>query len=216
MGTPLAKVIEAIGGGPRRGRQIKAVLSGVATGIVPASQLDVPVSYEGLTSIGGGLGSAGFLVLDDTTDMAALAAGVARFLAVESCGQCLPCKLDGINLSERLAKVSASDAHSHDHDVIRTRLETVADRSRCYLATQQQVVVGSILEHFGDEIAAHVAGEREPVEPELVAELLDIRNGQAYVDGRHRRKQPDWTYDKEYSQTVPVELYSARRPPWRA
>ena len=216
MGTPLRKVIEAIGGGPRRGRRLKAVLSGVATGIIPASELDVPVSYEGLASIGGGLGSAGFLVLDDTGDMAALAAGVARFLAVESCGQCLPCKLDGINLSERLAKVTISEAASHDYDVIGKRLGTVADRSRCYLATQQQVVVSSILEHFGEEITAHVAGKAEPAEPELVAELLDIRNGQAYVDGRHRHKQPDWTYNKEYSQTVPVELYSARRPPWLA
>ena len=38
----------------------------------------------------------------DASDMAAVAAGVSRFLAVESCGQCSPCKLDGENLAERL------------------------------------------------------------------------------------------------------------------
>ena len=216
MGTPLREVIEAVGGGPRRGRQVKAVLSGVANAVVPASEHDVPVSYEGMASIGSGLGSAGFVVFDDTADMAAVAAGVARFLAVESCGQCSPCKLDGMTLSKHLALVSGSVAGQHDYDVVRKRLGTVAERSRCYLATQQQIVVGSILEHFGDEVAAHLSRRRPSAEPELVAELLDIRNGQAVVDSRHAHKQPDWSYNDRDSGTVPVELYSARRPPWTA
>ncbi|MCA1691220.1 MAG: hypothetical protein LC733_03100 [Actinobacteria bacterium] len=216
MGTPLREVIEAIGGGPQPGREIKAVLSGVANAIIPASALDAPVSYEGLRAVGSGLGSAGFIVLDDTVDMAAVAAGVARFLAIESCGQCSPCKLDGIVLSERLAKVSASQAVSHDADVIRKRVGTVADRSRCFLATQQQVVVGSILDAFGDEVDSHLAGAAVPVEPELIAEVVDIRGGQALLDERHLRKQPDWTYNKTDSGTVPVERYAALRPPWRS
>jgi NADH:ubiquinone oxidoreductase subunit F (NADH-binding) len=216
MGTPLREVIESVGGGPRPGRQIKAVLSGVANPILPAALLDTPVSYEGLAAAGSGLGSAGFVVFDDTADMSALAAGVARFLAVESCGQCLPCKLDGITLSERLTKVCASDAVIDDYELVLKRLGTVADRSRCYLATQQQAVVGSILEHFEGELTAHLSAGRPASEPELVAELVDIRNGQAFVDGRHRNKQADWTYNESYSGTVPVELWSAVRPHWRS
>ena len=215
MGTPLREVIEAIGGGPLKGRRIKAVVSGVANGIIPASALDVPVSYEGLSAIGSGLGSGSFIVMDDAVDMAAVAAGVARFLAVESCGQCSPCKLDGLTLSKHLANVSRSDAGRHDYDVIRKRLGTVADRSRCFLATQQQVVIESIMRHFPEEIEAHLSGKADPVEPELVSELLDIRGGRAFLDAQHRKKQPDWTHNKTDSGTVPVELYSALRPPWR-
>jgi len=44
MGTPLGEVLDEIGGGPRGGRQIKAVLSGVANSIIPGSLLDTPVS----------------------------------------------------------------------------------------------------------------------------------------------------------------------------
>ncbi|MFP5317606.1 MAG: NADH-ubiquinone oxidoreductase-F iron-sulfur binding region domain-containing protein [Acidimicrobiia bacterium] len=214
MGTPLREVIEEIGGGPREGRKIKAVLSGVANGIITADKLDAPVSYEGLQEAGSGLGSAGFIVLDDSVDMAAVAAGVARFLAIESCGQCSPCKLDGLILSGSLAKLSASEAGTHDMGVIRKRLTTVADRSRCFLATQQQVVVGSILQAFPEEMEAHVANAVDAVEPELIAELVDIRNGVAYLDERHRQKQPDWTYNKRDSGTVPVERYSGAHPPW--
>ena len=214
MGTPLREVIDAVGGGPRRGRTVKAVLSGVAVGIVPADKLDTPVSYEGLSAIGSGLGSGAFIVFDDSDDMAAVAAGVARFLAVESCGQCSPCKLDGIALAERLAKLSTSEARQHDYDVVRRKLTTVADRSRCFLASQQQAVVTSILEHFPQEMADHLRGERKAVEPALIAELLDIRGDAAYLDERHLQKQPDWTYNKNDSGTVPVEKYANSVPPW--
>src|SRR3954469_24311944 len=110
MGTPLRHVIEAIGGGPRDGRRIKAVLPGVAQGFIPETLLDTPVSYEGLAGIGSGLGSAGFIVLDDSVDMAAVAAGVSRFLAIESCGQCTPCKQDGLQLADLMDRVCRSDA----------------------------------------------------------------------------------------------------------
>ena len=167
MGTPLGEVIAAIGGGPRKGHEIKAVLSGVANRVIAGSMLDTPVSYEGMAAIGSGLGSGAFIVLDDTVDMAAVAAGVARFLAVESCGQCSPCKLDGMTLSNRLASVSRSDAHDYDIAEIQKRIGTVADRSRCFLATQQQVVLESILEQFPEEFDSHVDGVTEAAEPEL-------------------------------------------------
>ena len=215
MGTPLREVIDAIGGGPRRGHQIKAVLSGVAVRIIPGSMLDTPVSYEGLAGIGSGLGSGAFIVFDDTSDMAAVAAGVSRFLAVESCGQCSPCKLDGITLSQRFAKVAASDAWDYDLDEIRKRLGTVAERSRCFLASQQQAVLESILEHFPEEMADHISGVAEGVEPELIAELVDISGGKAFQDERHLRKQPDWSYNSRDSGSVPVELYTGVAPPWR-
>jgi len=215
MGTPLGEVIEEIGGGPRKGRTIKAVVSGVANGIIPGDKLDTPVTYEGLRAIGSGVGSGGFIVFDDTADMPAVAAGVARFLAIESCGQCLPCKLDGLVLSQVLPKISRSEGAQHDYDVARKRLGSVADRARCFLASQQQVVLGSIVEHFGHEFDAHIAGRKAGAEPELIAELVDIRGGKAVWDERHRQKQADWTYNKTDSGTVPVELYAGVSPPWR-
>jgi NADH-quinone oxidoreductase subunit F len=73
FGTPLRSVIEQVGGGPRPGRRIKAVFSGVASGVITADKLDVPATYEDLAAIGSALGSAGFIVYDDTTDMVSLA-----------------------------------------------------------------------------------------------------------------------------------------------
>ncbi len=214
MGTPLWEVIEDIGGGPRQGRTVKAVLAGVANGVIPGDQLDTPLTYEAMRAIGSGVGSGGFIVFDDTADMASVAAGVARFLAVESCGQCEPCKLDGLTLARTLAKLSASEAREHDMGVIRHRLTTVADRSRCFLATQQQVVLESIMKHFPGELDDHLAGVSDPVEPALITELLDIRSGVAIYDERFRSKQPDWTFNASDSGTAPVDFRRGSTPPW--
>ena len=213
LGTTLREVIEEIGGGPRDGRRIKAVLPGVAQGFIPESLLDTPVSYEGLAGIGSGLGSAGFIVFDEADDMTAVAAGVSRFLAIESCGQCTPCKQDGLQLAGLLDKVCHSDAGDADMATIQKRIDTVADGARCYLAQQHQNVLHSLLELYGDEVEAHLAGRAPGVEPELIAELVDIADGVATWDERHRDKQPDWSYDEEDSGQVPAERYGEHRAP---
>ncbi|MBV8961249.1 MAG: hypothetical protein JO054_10100 [Actinobacteria bacterium] len=205
MGTPLREVIELIGGGPKPGRRITGVLSGVANALITEDQLDTPVSYETLAAIGSGLGSAGFMVFDDTIDPAAVAAGVSRFLSVESCGQCTPCKQDGMALATELDQLCRSEPTAGLVDGIRSRVATVADEARCYLATQHQVVVNSLLERYPTDVGAHAAG-RQPVTPVLVSELVDIVDGQAVWDERHLEKQPDWTYSPEWSGSTPVDL----------
>ena len=212
MGTPLGEVIEAISGGPRRGGRIKAVLPGVANSLIPGDQLDVPVSYEGLAAIGSGLGSGGFIVLDETADVTAVAAGVSRFLSVESCGQCTPCKLDGMDLAKLLDKLCRSQASETDLEKIRSLTATVGDRARCYLATQHQTIISGVLERYADEVEAHLHGG-PAAEPALIAELVGIDGTVAVWDERFPQKQPDWTHGGTYSGQVPAERYGDHRRP---
>ncbi len=211
MGTPLREALHAIAGGPREGRTIKAVLPGVSNPVITADQLDTPLTYEDMQAIGTGLGSAGFLVFDDTADMAAVAAGVSRFLAVESCGQCTPCKQDGLALSAELDRLCRDEGAKADLDAVRSLVSTVGDRARCYLGTQHQVVVDSLVSTFAAEFAGHASGRAAPVEPRLVTELLDIADGTAVLDAHHLAKQPDWTYNPTDSKQVPAERYGEHR-----
>jgi hypothetical protein len=89
----------------------------------------------------------------------------------------------------------------------------VADSARCYLATQHQNVLASLLEQFPDSVAAHLDGSAAGVEPALIAELVDIEGDRATWDERHREKQPDWSYDAQYSGKVPAERYGDHRAP---
>ncbi len=213
MGTPLRDVIDAIGGGARPGHEIRAVLSGVSTGFLPASALDTPVAYETLAAVGSGLGSGGFIVFDDADDLTAVTAGAARFLAVESCGQCRPCKLDGIRIAELLESASMSEATEHDVDELRSCVATVADGARCSLATQQQAIAASLLSLFPRDVDAHVARVASPALPRLVAELVDIVDGDARIDEHHAAKQPDWTFDELDSGQSPAERLGEHRDP---
>ena len=106
MGTPLREVLVALGGGPRDGRTWVAAMSGVSNALVPAGAFDTPLSHEAMHAIGSGLGTGGFIVFDDAVDFAGVAAGAARFLAVESCGQCAACKGDGLEISAALARIA--------------------------------------------------------------------------------------------------------------
>jgi len=209
MGTPLGEVIEALGGGPAHGR-VTAVLSGAAHPLIPGAQLDVPLSYQAMEEIGSGLGAAGFIVFDESDDLAAAVAGVSRFLAVESCGQCTPCKQDGLTLANLLDRVCRTDeATEHDLQEISDHWRTVADEARCYLATQHQRVVGSLLSLFPGALRAHLEGARA-VDPMLIAPIVDIRGGRARLDERHPAKQPDWTFDETYSGQSPADRLDQR------
>jgi NADH:ubiquinone oxidoreductase subunit F (NADH-binding) len=207
MGTPLREVIETIGG---PGAPIRAVLSGVANPFLPGDKLDTPLSYGAMESVGTGLGAAGFLVFSDADDLAAVAAGVARFLAVESCGQCTPCKQDGLAIADILGRVVRGEHQPDDADELASRVTTVADEARCALATQQQRVIGSLLSLFPDAVQAHCEDSAVPDDFVLVAPLVDIKDGKAIVDERHRAKQPDWTYDETYSGQSPADRLDQR------
>jgi NADH-quinone oxidoreductase subunit F len=207
MGTPLREVIETIGG---PGAPVQAVLSGVANPFLPADRLDTPITYEAMEAAGTGLGAAGFLVFSDADDLAAVAAGVARFLAVESCGQCTPCKQDGLAIADILTRVVCGEARPGDAETLPARVTTVGDEARCALAGQQQRVIGSLLSLFPDAVRAHLEDGAVPDDPALVASLVDIVDGRAVLDGDHRRKQPDWTFGDTYSGQAPADRLDQR------
>ena len=203
MGTPLREVIETIGGGPRSGQRVRAVLSGVANALLPGNLLDTPVTYEDLKEAGSGLGSAGFIVFDESNDPVAVAAGVSRFLAVESCGQCTPCKQEGLSIAGLLERVGRDQADATDLDALRASLATVTDSARCFLATQHQVVVESMLRLFPDNVRAHLDQTAEAVVPELIVPIVELDGDAARLDEDHATKQPDWTHDERVLRPVP-------------
>jgi NADH:ubiquinone oxidoreductase subunit F (NADH-binding) len=193
MGTPVRDAIASIGGGVPDAR-IAAVLFGVASPALSGDQLDTPMSYESMAAAGSGLGSAGAIVLSDDVDLVAVAAGVARFLAVESCGQCTPCKQDGLAIAGGLL----------DGGDVSGNLATITDGARCALAGQHQAVVTSLLA---------LAGERRPTTARyLVAELVDIdADGNAIYDESFLGKQPDWTFDEVDSGRSPADRLADHR-----
>lgn len=209
LGTLLREVIDTAGGGPVEGGSILAVLSGVANTFVTAQHLDTPLTYEAMAEIGSGLGAAGFMVFDETDDLVAVTQGASRFLAIESCGQCTPCKQDGLAIAETLDRFCQSVATEGDVDRLSELLDTVAVGARCNLAQQQVSVVGSLLAQFPAALAVHLEDSEDrvgPVEPVLIAPVTTLVDDGTYtIDENHRTKKPDWTHDRHSSGAAPAD-----------
>ncbi len=215
LGTTVRAAIEEVAGGAASERPVTAVLNGVSAAPIPAALLDTPLTWEDMAGIGSGLGTASLIVLGEGTDMTAVAAGVARFLAVESCGQCTACKADGLAIADALARLCGGTGPATDRtgdaggindlDAVAKALTTVADGARCNLARQQQAVVGGILDTWGDQLAGRAAGPAEPVEPALIAEITSLVDGNVAVDEGRKAKQPDWTTGEEWSGAYPAD-----------
>ncbi len=194
MGTPFADLLARCGG-PRPGRTLVAAFSGVSNPVLTAADFDVALTYEDFARRGTGLGAAGFVLYDDSADMVSVARELSRFLAVEACGQCPPCKTGTMEITERLLAIEEGGGSDGDLGVINARLRTVTDSNRCYLGTEEQNVVASILRAFPEAFAARLEGTAGPLRPAVVPLIKDIGDdGSVTYDERHLRKQPDWTY----------------------
>ena len=206
LGTPLRQVIEELGGGSTS--SVVAVLSGVANPLLPARALDTPLTWEALAAAGGGLGAAGFIVLDDAVDIVAVAQGVSRFLAVESCGQCTPCKQDGLAIAEVLERLARSEPEPDDLEVLPTLTARVTDGARCYLAQQHQNIVESLLQLFPEAVRAHADGAARAAGAYPIVPLLDIVDGEPVLAYDDLEVQPDWG---EGDTVAPSDRIDVRR-----
>ena len=153
MGTPFSTLLEQCGG-PLPGRAFKAAFSGVSNAVLPATAFDVPMTYEDFAARGTGLGAAGFAVYDDSVNMAVVAHAWSQFLAAESCGQCPPCKQGSLAITADLAAICSSTADDQILGELAARLRRVTDANRCYLGTEEQLIVSSVLREFPEDVAA--------------------------------------------------------------
>jgi NADH-quinone oxidoreductase subunit F len=218
MGTTLRNVIIDVGGGAREGRRLIAVLPGASSAIIGEAALDTPLTHEALHAAGSGLGSAGFFCIDDAADTFALAHGASRFLSVESCGQCVPCKDDGLAVTTLLAGLLDGTAAQDVSKQIGDRLATITKGARCSLAMQQQEVIGSLVALCAttpvlsgvEVIDGDESGRAERQLGSALRPLLDIIDGQAVLDDSFADKQPDWSYDSHDSGLYPVQRLSGQ------
>jgi NADH-quinone oxidoreductase subunit F len=173
MGTPFSSVLELCGG-PLPGRRFKAAFSGVSNAVLRANAFGTPLTYEDFAARGSGLGAAGFVVYDDSVNMTMVALELSRFLSVESCGQCPPCKQGSLAITAMLASICNREANDQILGELATRLRSVTDANRCFLGSEEQVVVSSILREFPEDVAVFLEGQPASTRDVQVPLIKDI------------------------------------------
>src|SRR5574340_159225 len=110
---------EGFAQGIRGGRQLKAVVpGGSSTPVLTASEIDVAMDFESLAKAGSMLGSAGTIVMDDTTCMVWMAKNLMYFYKHESCGKCSPCREGTGWMLRLLERIEAGLAKESDLELL--------------------------------------------------------------------------------------------------
>ncbi len=170
MGTTLREVIYDIGGGIKNNKEFKAVQTGGPSGgCITKENLDIPIDYESLNSIGSMMGSGGMIVMDEDNCMVNIAKYYLEFTKEESCGKCTPCRVGNKRLLEILDKITQGNGTEQDLADLVELGEIIKDTSLCGLGQTAPNPVLSTLHYFYDEYLAHV---REKKCPAAVCESL--------------------------------------------
>lgn len=144
---------------------------------------------------GSGLGSAGFVIYDDTACMVNVAYQFSRFLHVESCNQCPPCKMGSREITRGLRRLLDGDGDSRVIDDILHVATWTPNGARCFLASEESIVVPSIVRAFQDDFGAHLDGRCQLRHDAIVPKIIDFSDVTGFVyDESYARKRPDWTY----------------------
>ncbi len=199
LGVRLRSVIQDAGGGAPDGRQVKAVFPGASNAILSGRQIDTPLAFDAMKAAGSGLGSAGFVVYDESACLVQATAAFSRFLYVESCAQCPACKQGSLQITECLERVERGTGSDRDFETIRNRCRSVTGGTRCGLPSGESLLVPSALEMFPAEFEAHL-GRACPRPRRLpfpkIVDFDEHARGFVYA-GRFVYDLPSEPYDEE-------------------
>ena len=152
FGVTLRELLYDYGGGSHSGRPIRAVQAGGPLGAyMPASQFDTPLDYEAFVGAGAMLGHGGFVVFDDTVDMAQMARYAMEFCAIESCGKCTPCRIGSTRGVEVLDRIIQGVDRSQNLLLVDELCETMIQGSLCGLGGMVPFPVQSAIKHFPED-----------------------------------------------------------------
>jgi NADH-quinone oxidoreductase subunit F len=157
MSKTMGYLIEELAGGVPDGRSLKAVIPGGASSpILGPEALDILCAPEALAAAGSMAGSAGVMVVDDTTCIVQLALRTAAFYAHESCGKCTPCREGTRWITDTLARIEEGIAAPAEIDLVLQTCDNVEGKCLCPLGDACAMPVRSMIKRFREEFEAHL------------------------------------------------------------
>ncbi|MBC8255338.1 MAG: hypothetical protein H8E35_15105 [Ardenticatenia bacterium] len=100
------------------------------------------------------LGSASFIVLDETVDMVWAASKMIHFFKHESCGKCSPCREGTYWMDDVYQRLCHSRAWPGDVDLLLNIADQMDGNCFCLLGEFSVCPVRSSIQHFREEYEA--------------------------------------------------------------
>jgi NADH-quinone oxidoreductase subunit F len=172
MSIPLRELIERHAGGVRGGwdNLLCVIPGGSSTPLLPKHICDdVLMDFDALREHKTGLGTAGVIVMDKSTDLIRAIARLSKFYKHESCGQCTPCR-EGMGwVSRMMDRMVEGRAEIEEIDVLENVTRRIEGNTICALADGGVWPVQGLIRHFRpmmeERIAAYRARHAAPAMP---------------------------------------------------
>jgi len=162
LGTSTSEVVMRMGGGPPEGRSLKGVQpGGPLSGIIPASEVGIPLEPDPYRERGVLMGSGGLVILDDTSCILDLCIYFEWFAEDESCGRCTTCFAGTRRMLEILRRIASGRGRRADLELIKL-LGKIAQNANCFHGQGAPTAVNSMFRFFEDEVMEHLEHKRCP------------------------------------------------------
>jgi NADH-quinone oxidoreductase subunit F len=164
MGITLRELIYDHCGGIRGRNQLKAIVpGGSSVPVLTADQVDVRLDFDSVAKAGSMLGSAGVIVMDETTCMVKALRRITKFYAEESCGQCTQCREGTEWLYQFLTRLEKGKGRPGELEIMLDVCNNMKGRTICPLSDAAAMPVESYIRKLYGEFAAHIEQQRCPM-----------------------------------------------------
>jgi NADH-quinone oxidoreductase subunit F len=159
MGISLRDLIEKHAGGVTGGwNNLLAVIpGGSSVPLIPKSVCDsVHMDFDALQAAKTGLGTAGVMVMDRSTDVVRAIARLSKFYMHESCGQCTPCREGTGWMSRVMDRLVDGRARLEEIDLLEQVTRQVEGHTICALGDAAAWPIQGLIRHFRPELERRI------------------------------------------------------------
>src|SRR5690606_34630935 len=146
-------------GGVRRPNKLLGVIpGGSSVNVLTAEECEgVTLDYGSLEKAGSSLGCAGFMVMDDTTDVIEAVLNLSHFYSHESCGQCTPCREGGHWIEKVFRRIAAGEGKPGDLELIDDLCDHIRGHTICAFGDTMVLPYRSFIRKFQDRFRARIS-----------------------------------------------------------
>lgn len=151
FGVTFRKLVYEYGGGIIDDRPIKAIMPAGASSsliVVDDKALDTPMDYASVRTIGGDLGSASVIVIDDTVSIDWVINKTIHFFKHESCGKCTPCREGNYWMLHMTERIHSGTGTQADVDLLLNVAKQMQGKCLCALGEFATMAVVTGIERF--------------------------------------------------------------------
>ena len=159
MGISLKDLIEKHAGGVVGGwdNLLAVIPGGSSVPLIKKEVCDtVLMDFDSLKAVGTGLGTAGVIVMNKSTDIVKAIARLSHFYKHESCGQCTPCREGTGWMMRILDRMVVGNAKTEEIDQLYNISKQIEGHTICALGDAAAWPVQGLIKNFREEMAKRI------------------------------------------------------------